>query len=97
MNYDELNVDERNTILRSTVLSIHFPTIMKLTSITLALVKMLRSSTLVDLILNFIRKNILNKKMNTDHTLVSKTLFKNKNNIFNTFNFKRKLYLYIFF
>lgn len=47
---------------------------MKLTTITLALVKMLRSDTLIDLILNVIRKNVLNKQMNMYHTIVSNNI-----------------------
>jgi len=71
-NYEQLNDEEKNKLLSSTNLNISFPKIMKLTSVTLALVKMLRSDTLIDLILNVIRKNLFNKKMNTHHSVVSK-------------------------
>lgn len=68
-NYDQLKNEEKNKILASTNLNISCPEIMKLTSITLALVKMLRSDTLIEVILNVIRKNVLKKQMNTDHTI----------------------------
>lgn len=71
-NYDQLKNEEKNKILASTNLNISCPEIMKLTSITLALVKMLRSDTLIEVILNVIRKNVLKKQMNTDHTIVCK-------------------------
>lgn len=73
-NYDQKNDEEKNKELGSTNLSIICPMIMKLTTITLALVKMLRSNNMIDLILNVIRKNLLNKKMNTNHTIVSNKL-----------------------
>lgn len=75
VNYDQLGDEEKNKILGSANLSIICPKIMKLTTITLALVKMLRSNKLIDLILNAIRKNLLNKKMNTNHTVVSNKKF----------------------
>jgi len=75
VNYDQLNNEEKNKILASTNLNITSPQIMMLTSITLALVKMLRSDTLIELILNVIRKNVLKKQMNTDHTIVCKKLY----------------------
>uniref|UniRef100_A0A2S2NDR8 Uncharacterized protein n=1 Tax=Schizaphis graminum TaxID=13262 RepID=A0A2S2NDR8_SCHGA len=68
-NYEQLKNEEKNKILMSTNLNISCPQIMKLTSITLALVKMLRSDTLIEAILNVIRKNVLTKQMNTDHTI----------------------------
>ncbi|KAL4084433.1 hypothetical protein QTP88_028255 [Uroleucon formosanum] len=68
-NYDQLNNEEKNKILASTNLNITCPKIMMLTSITLALVKMLRSDTLIDFILNVIRRNVLKKHMNTAHTI----------------------------
>lgn len=71
VNYEQMSADEINKQLGSTNLNIQCPKVLKLTSITLALVKMLRSDTLIDLILNVIRKNLLNKKMNTNHTIVS--------------------------
>lgn len=78
VNYDQLNDEVKNKELGSVNLSIICPQIMKLTTITLALVKMLRSNKLIDLILHVIRKNLLNKKMNYNHitTIVSnKILF----------------------
>lgn len=75
VNYDQLTNEEKNKILASTNLNITCPKIMKLTSITLALVKMLRSDTLIEIILNVIRKNVLTKQMNMDHTIVSKKCF----------------------
>lgn len=75
VNYDQLNNEEKNKILASTNLNITCPQIMRLTSITLALVKMLRSDTLIELILNVIRKNVLKKQMNTDHTIVCKQFY----------------------
>lgn len=48
---------------------------MKLTIITLALMQMLRSDSLIDHILNVIRKNVFNKRMNTDNSTVSKNIF----------------------
>lgn len=71
-NYEQLHEEEKNKLLSSINLNIRFPKIMKLTSITLALVKMLKSDTLIDLILNVIRKNLFHKKMNTNHFVVSK-------------------------
>jgi len=41
----------------------------------MALVKMLRSDTLIDVILNVIRRNVLKKHMNTDHTIVCKNIY----------------------
>lgn len=70
-NCDQLNDEEKNKLLGSTNLNIICPKIMKLTSITLGLVKMLRSDKLIDLILNAIRKNVLNKQMNMNHSIVS--------------------------
>lgn len=69
--YDHLDDVEKTKLLNSTKLSIACPAIMRLTSITLALVKMLRSNSLIDCILNAIRKYVLTKKMNTDHSIVS--------------------------
>lgn len=71
VNYDQLKNEEKNKILTSTNLNITCPKIMKLTSISLALVKMLRSDTLIETILNVIRNNVLKKQMNIDHTIVS--------------------------
>ncbi|XP_022179933.1 protein PFF0380w-like isoform X10 [Myzus persicae] len=68
-SYDQLNNEEKNKILASTNLNITCPKIMMLTSITLALAKMLRSDTLIELILNVIRRNILKKQMNTNHSI----------------------------
>ncbi|XP_060848746.1 MATH and LRR domain-containing protein PFE0570w-like [Rhopalosiphum padi] len=68
-NYEQLKNEEKNKILASTNLNISCPEIMKLTSITLALVKMLRSDTLIETILNVIRKNVLTKQMNTNHKI----------------------------
>ncbi|XP_060870265.1 protein PFF0380w-like isoform X3 [Metopolophium dirhodum] len=68
-NYDQLNNEEKNKILASTNLNITCPKITILTSITMALVKMLRSDTLIDVILNVIRRNVLKKHMNTEHTI----------------------------
>jgi len=73
--YDQLNDEEKNKILASTNLNITYPKIMMLTSITLALVKMLRSDTLIEVILNVIRRNVLKKHMNTDHTIVCKNVY----------------------
>lgn len=70
VNCDQLSYEEKNKFLGSTNLNIICPKIMKLTTITLALVKMLRSDSLIDLILNVIRKNLLNKQMNMYHTIV---------------------------
>jgi len=75
VNYDQLNNEEKNKVLTSIHLNITCPQIMMLTSITLALVKMLRSDTLIELILNVIRKNVLKKQMNTDHTIVCKQFY----------------------
>lgn len=75
VNYEQMSADEINKQLGSTNLYIQCPKVLKLTSITLALVKMLRSDTLIDLILNVIRKNLLNKKMNTNHAIVSKNVY----------------------
>jgi len=72
---DNLNDEENLNLLRSTNLSIICPQITNLTSITLALANMLKSDSLINLILSVIRKNILNKKMNTDHSIVSNNLF----------------------
>jgi len=71
-NYEQYNANKKNELLSSINLNISFPKIMKLTSITLALVKMLKSDTLINLILNVIQKNIFKKKMNTNHSVVSK-------------------------
>ncbi|XP_025198722.1 protein PFF0380w-like [Melanaphis sacchari] len=68
-NYDKLKNEEKNKILASTNLNIFCPQIMKLTSITLALVKMLRSDTLIEVILNVIRKNVFKRQMNIDHKI----------------------------
>ncbi|XP_025412008.1 uncharacterized protein LOC112684613 [Sipha flava] len=81
VNYDQLNDEVKNKELGSVNLSIICPQIMKLTTITLALVKMLRSNKLIDLILNVIRKNLLNKKMNynhittIDHQIITQTVY----------------------
>lgn len=69
---NQLYNEEKNKILEFTNLNITCPKIMMLTSITLALVKMLRSDTLIDFILNVIRRNVLKKHMNTAHTIVCK-------------------------
>lgn len=74
-NYDQLNNEEKNKILASTNLNITCPKIMTLTSITMALVKMLRSDTLIDIILNVIRRNVLKRHMNTEHTIVCKNIY----------------------
>lgn len=74
-NYDQLNNEEKNKILASTNLNITCPKVTMLTSITMALVKMLRSDTLIDVILNVIRRNVLKKHMNTDHTIVCKNIY----------------------
>lgn len=71
-HYEEFTEEEKNNILKTINLSISCPSISKLTSITLALVKMLRSDKLIDLILNVIRKNLFNNTMNKDHSVVSK-------------------------
>lgn len=73
-SYDHLNDEEKNKLLRSTNLSITCPEIMKLTVITLALMQMLRSDSLIDHILNVIRKNVFNRHMNTDTSIVSKNI-----------------------
>lgn len=70
-HYEDLTEEEKNKILKTINLSISCPSISKLTSITLALVKMLRSDKLVDLILNFIQRNLFENKMNSNHSLVS--------------------------
>jgi len=88
-NYDQLKNEEKNKILASTNLNISCPEIMKLTSITLALVKMLRSDTLIEIILNVIRKNVLKKQMNTDHTIVCK-----KVNLFHTYLYYWAIFYY---
>jgi len=75
VNYDQLNNEEKNKILAFKNLSITCPKILMLTSITLALVKMLRSDTLIEVILNYISRNLLAKKINTDHTIVSKHFY----------------------
>lgn len=75
VNYDQLNIEEKNKILTSTNLNITFPKILMLTSITLALAKMLRSDTLIEVILNCIRRSVLAKKINTDHTIVCKNFY----------------------
>lgn len=74
-SYDHLIDEEKNKILRSTNLSITCPKIMKLTIITLALMQMLRSDSLINHILNVIRKNVFNKHMNTDNSTASKNIF----------------------
>lgn len=74
-DYEDLTKEEKNKILRTINLSISCPSISKLTSITLALVKMLRSDKLIDLILNVIRKNLFKNKMNKDHSIVSKNKY----------------------
>jgi len=82
VNYDQLNNDEKNKILTSTNLNITCPKILMLTSITLALVKMLRSDTLIEVILNYIRRNVLTKKINTDHTIVCKIFYLSHTNLY---------------
>lgn len=71
VNYDKFDVEEKNEILESTYLNIICPTIIKLTLITLALVKMLESDTLIEIILKVIQNNLFNKRMNTSGSDVS--------------------------
>ncbi|VVC30235.1 Hypothetical protein CINCED_3A011875 [Cinara cedri] len=79
VNCENMNNEEKNELFGSTNLSITCPKIMKLTSITLELVKLLQSDRLISMILNSIRNNILNKKINlnnkTDHQLIMQTLY----------------------
>lgn len=80
-NFDLINDYEKNKLLRSTQLNIACPKIIKLSCITLALVKMLGSNTLVDLILNVIQNNLFNKQVNLDHENVSENMYLCKNNL----------------
>lgn len=82
VNYDEVNNEEKNMLLRSSNLNITCPQIMKLTTITLELVKIFKSDRLLDFILNIIRRNLLNKKTNINCKTVSKIY--SRHHLYNT-------------
>lgn len=77
VHYNEMNVEEKNELLRPKNLNMICPKVMKLTSITIELVKILKNYRLVDLILNIIRNNLLNKRTNINFKIVSKTFSRN--------------------
>lgn len=81
-NNDQMNIELKNKYLRSINLNISYPDVIKLTTITLALAKMLRSNTLVNLILTVIRKNLFNRKMSTDHSNVRKTKYRDYHTLY---------------
>ncbi|XP_050438064.1 putative uncharacterized protein DDB_G0282133 isoform X3 [Adelges cooleyi] len=69
VDYSQLDDAKKFENLRSTNLHIICPKIVRLTLLTLALAKMIRKDSLIHKILNVIRKNILNKKLNVNHQI----------------------------
>ncbi|XP_050522887.1 probable serine/threonine-protein kinase DDB_G0282963 isoform X18 [Daktulosphaira vitifoliae] len=69
IDYSQLESPQQIERLREINLHIECPTIVKLTSLTLALAKMIRKDSFIYLVLSVIRKNVLNKKMNMNHAI----------------------------